>query len=247
MNENKNKIDIDADTGAEVDSFLVYADIGGYTRFMKENRYALAHAQFAVTQLLESVLDSARASLRLAKIEGDAVFLYAADEDATERRHIQPGAVADSMFRMFRAFYAKREQLEVDNFCPCEGCRSLRLLDLKVIGHRGRVLFYNLKDRNELAGFDVIILHRLAKNSVPEPRYLMLTEAAYEALPISGDIAADRHVETYDDVGAIETRVLHVLPDPGPRPERSLWRGLKDLGAKFVIWTRIATGHNPFA
>lgn len=55
---------------------LVIADIGRYTRFMREHKFSLAHAQDTVAQLLEAVIDAAR-PLKVAKLEGDAAFLYA--------------------------------------------------------------------------------------------------------------------------------------------------------------------------
>jgi hypothetical protein len=57
-------------------TFLLIADIGGYTRFMKFHRASLAHAQEIVAQLLEAVIDATEADLKLAKLEGDAAFFY---------------------------------------------------------------------------------------------------------------------------------------------------------------------------
>ena len=54
-------------------AFLLIADIGGYTRFMKVHRINLAHAQYVVAQLLEAVIDGAT-ELELSKLEGDAAF-----------------------------------------------------------------------------------------------------------------------------------------------------------------------------
>lgn len=39
---------------------LLIADIGGYTNYMHWNRKHLAHAQWTVAQLLESVIDAAK-------------------------------------------------------------------------------------------------------------------------------------------------------------------------------------------
>lgn len=45
---------------------LLIADIGGYTNYMHWNRKHLAHAQWTVAQLLESVIDAAK-GMKLAK------------------------------------------------------------------------------------------------------------------------------------------------------------------------------------
>lgn len=55
---------------------LLIADIGGYTNYMHWNRKHLAHAQWTVAQLLESVIDAAK-GMKLAKLEGDAAFFWA--------------------------------------------------------------------------------------------------------------------------------------------------------------------------
>lgn len=52
---------------------LLIADIGGCTNYMHWNRKHLAHAQWTVAQLLESVIDAAK-GMKLAKLEGDAAF-----------------------------------------------------------------------------------------------------------------------------------------------------------------------------
>jgi class 3 adenylate cyclase len=51
-------------------TFLLIADIAGYTRFMKFHRASLAHAQEIVAQLLEAVIDATQSHLKLAKLEG---------------------------------------------------------------------------------------------------------------------------------------------------------------------------------
>jgi hypothetical protein len=57
-------------------TFMLIADIAGYTRFVKSHRASLAHAQEIVAQLLEAVIDARSPPLTLAKLEGDAAFVY---------------------------------------------------------------------------------------------------------------------------------------------------------------------------
>jgi 3-oxoacyl-[acyl-carrier protein] reductase len=65
-------------------TFLLIADIAGYTRFMKFHRASLAHAQDIVAQLLEAVIDASHPGLTLAKLEGDAAFFYMSFPQGTE-------------------------------------------------------------------------------------------------------------------------------------------------------------------
>lgn len=58
---------------------LILADISGYTRFMVESQLAAVHGQLCITYLIETLLREVDIPLRLQAIEGDAVFLYAAN------------------------------------------------------------------------------------------------------------------------------------------------------------------------
>jgi hypothetical protein len=58
---------------------MILADISGYTRFMVENQLAAVHGQLCITFLIETILCEVDIPLHLQGIEGDAVFLYAAN------------------------------------------------------------------------------------------------------------------------------------------------------------------------
>jgi hypothetical protein len=62
---------------AERDVLLLLADISGYTRYMVENRTAALHSQGIITELLEAVIRQVELPLEVAKLEGDAVFIFA--------------------------------------------------------------------------------------------------------------------------------------------------------------------------
>src|SRR3712207_1363126 len=94
--------------GPSRDVLLVLCDISGYTRFMAGHAKARTHGFVIIQELLRAVLAEARAPLQVAKLEGDAVFLFClldGDPDARERR--VAGAL-DRADRMFRAFDRKR-------------------------------------------------------------------------------------------------------------------------------------------
>jgi len=152
---------------------LVIADIGGYTRFMLATRISLAHAQVAVTQLLEAVLDGAE-GLELAKLEGDAAFFHAPVEMATTLPELVGG--------IRERFAAKKAQLVDERMCTCVGCTQLEALTLKFVAHSGEVAVHKVRHHEELAGIDVILVHRLLKNDVPIREYLLVTDAVLTSL-----------------------------------------------------------------
>ena len=53
--------------------------------------------------------------------------------------------------------------------CECRACASMHTLDLKFFAHYGEYIIQKLPGAAEdIAGRDVILLHRLMKNSVTE-------------------------------------------------------------------------------
>jgi hypothetical protein len=67
--------------------------------------------------------------------------------------------------------------------CGCAICRNLGELKLKVIVHVGRAVFHEIAGRPQISGADVILAHRLLKNSLPNREYLLLSEPAFRLGP----------------------------------------------------------------
>ena len=85
--------------------------------------------------------------------------------------------------------------------------------DVKLIAHSGEFVVRVIAGNEELVGSDVIVVHRLLKNSVAErlhlKGYAILTEAFLRSCGIdSAALDLREHVETYQDVGEIRGRVL---------------------------------------
>lgn len=153
---------------------LLIADIGGYTHYMNWNRMHLAHAQLTVAALLESVIDAGK-GLKLAKLEGDAAFFWAPDGNAK-------ALVCDRLSRMRQSFLARRERFVKDKICDCASCAQLEKLSLKFVVHEGEVAEQRVKRHVELAGVDVILVHRMLKNRVPVLEYVLMTDPVAQRL-----------------------------------------------------------------
>jgi hypothetical protein len=153
---------------------LLIADISGYTRYMHWNRTHLAHAQLTVAALLESVIDAAQ-GLKLAKLEGDAAFFWAPNGDAKV-------LVREGLSRMRQSFIARREKIRKADVCSCASCAQLGNLSLKFVVHQGEVAEQKVKRHVELAGVDVILVHRMLKNQVPVVEYVLMTDPVAECL-----------------------------------------------------------------
>lgn len=200
-------------------TLLIIADIGGYTKFMSVHRINLAHAQYVVAQLLEAILD-ASAPLELAKLEGDAAFLYA----PLKGDRVQLSGMVASIRA---AFLARRRELELDRVCSCDGCVQVSQLDLKFVAHQGEVAEQRVKQHRELAGVPVITVHRLLKNNVPVREYVLMTDEVYTHLEEPLRQHARTQQEELEGLGEARTWYLDLSetePLLPPAPPPSWWR-----------------------
>src|SRR4051794_14573042 len=156
-------------------ALLLIADIGGYTEYMGSHRMALAHAEVNTGRLLERVVDAAP-GFELIEIEGDAAFLARAVDSLDGDGAL--AATTRAAAGMHRAFHAEREYV-VKNLCPCKSCVGADNLKLKFVAHVGEVASQTVKQRTKLVGIDVIHVHRMLKNPVRSPEYVLFSEELY--------------------------------------------------------------------
>jgi hypothetical protein len=187
---------------------LLIADIGGYTRYMHWNRMHLAHAQLTVAALLESVIDAGK-GLKLAKLEGDAAFFWAPEGNAK-------ALVSDGLSRMRQAFLARRERMKKDDFCDCESCAQLDNLSLKFVAHQGEVAEQRVKRHVELAGVDVILVHRMLKNQVPVLEYVLMTDPVAQCLDESVRQLCKPLTHDFEGIGQTSTHYIDLSTSEVP-------------------------------
>lgn len=183
-------------------ALLVIADISGFTQFMKSQERATPAAMRVVVELLKSVVAAAAPPLRLAEVEGDALFFYAFYKNQREA-----ASVKQQVKRFFQAFAQTLQRLCLSNSCTV-AARSLRL---KVILHAGEVALEHIHGFDKLFGIDVILAHRLLKNSVAAQEYLLMTQAAHELLGDFAPAEPEWRMEYCDGIGAVE---IAIFPPP---------------------------------
>jgi Protein of unknown function (DUF2652) len=207
---------------------LLIADIGGYTNYMHWNRTHLAHAQQTVAGLLESVIDAGK-GLKLAKLEGDAAFFWEPDGNAKV-------LVCDRLSRMRQSFLAQRERFKRDIACQCASCEQLDQLSLKFVVHQGEVAEQKVKRHAELAGVDVILVHRMLKNSVPVIEYVLMTDPVAACLDESMRELCKPLIHDFEGIGQTSTHYIDLATsDVTPAlPKRSLF-GRLGATAKFEL------------
>lgn len=194
---------------------LLLADISGFTGFLQG--VADAHRDLIVeadepppayallSHLLDSMLASTVPPFRLAKLEGDAIFVV---EDVP----IPHGdAVLDCLRACYAAFRARLAAAGSQWTCTCEACSRIGDLDLKFVLHHGSYVAQSIAGHEELLGSDVNVVHRLLKNHardlVGRVPYALVTEAAVGALEIPVDEMLPGE-EAYPDTPTIATHIL---------------------------------------
>ena len=187
------------------EAVLMIADISGYTKFMTANQTALGHGQFVITELLKTVLKEAQLPLMISKLEGDAVFFFLETSDEKQGKTAKTEYLLTKMNRMVSLFHSKIAELIASNLCPCGACQHIDRLRLKIIVHRGQALFYQIDRFMELSGSDVILVHRLLKNTLMQEEYILLSEPAFKEFALPPGTLVTEGVESYENFPTIKT------------------------------------------
>ncbi|MDR7523281.1 MAG: DUF2652 domain-containing protein [Armatimonadota bacterium] len=179
---------------------LVIADVSGYTGYLAGTE--LDHAQDLLADLIGTVVGAFQPVLRLAKLEGDAAFAYAPSD------RVDGTMLLDTIEGRYFAFRRRLRDIRHATTCQCNACRMIPLLDLKFLAHDGTFIRQRIAGREELAGPDVILVHRLLKNSVTEALgvrgYAVFTPACVATIGIDPlSLGMRQHSETYEHMGNV--------------------------------------------
>ena len=223
--------------------FFFIADISGYTAYMIQNQMAMDHGTLVINALIKTLVKTAEIPLEVSKLEGDAVFLFLPVSQLPQEMKKDPSLLTARLIQLFEAFSTQVTQLQRSTACDCGACSHISKLNLKVVGHYGKASIEMIGAFKELAGVDVILIHRLLKNQVKQKRYLLLTKAAAERLPIPAEGKSEMGVERDQDIGEIPV-VIYYPPEQevsAPKKELTFLEKLKShwelgLGAKLLKW-----------
>lgn len=217
-------------------ALLFMPDISGFTEFV--NSTEITHAQSIIQEVLEIIIESNQINLEIGEIEGDAVFFYRIGKPPTMEQLLK------QVQNMFTKFHQHLQMYNKQRICPCAACSSATQLKLKIVAHFGEVAGYSLKSHRKLFGRDVIVLHRLLKNSLNKKEYALLTNALIEGAGIPDQLPEwflpEEAKEQYD-VGEISFKVADLsklkenLPEVLPEQFNSVARTKKVFTAEGLI------------
>jgi len=149
-------------------AILFIPDISGFTEFVHHTD--IKHSGHIISELLEILLDNNTIDLKLAEIEGDALFFYKFSNSVSFE------AIKKQIDAMYIAFHMHLKRYEYERICRCGACSSAYNLSLKFVVHYGEIDFIEVKDNKKPYGSHVIQVHRLLKNNVPLTEYALFTE-----------------------------------------------------------------------
>jgi hypothetical protein len=199
-------------------SFLFIPDISGFTEFVNDTE--ISHSRHVISELLDVILRSDELGMTVSEIEGDAVLFFMKDRTPT------PSEIVRQSERTFHAFHSHLKRYERDRICPCGACRTAHQLTLKMVAHAGPVEIIRVQEFEKPYGADVILAHRLLKNEIPNPEYLLLTrelEVPGEELPPWAFVVPGS--TTYETIGEVDYHHISLsplratVPDPPPMPQ----------------------------
>ena len=213
------------------EGYLLLADISGYTSFLTGTE--LEHAQAIIHELTMMVRERLAPPMTFVKLEGDAVFCYAdAGVFGDGERLIELIEVC------YFDFSNRLLNMARNTTCPCSACQAIGSLGLKFVAHYGTFVIDAGAGGVDLAGPDVILVHRLLKNTVIErtgiDAYALLTEACLKQLPEGLDLP--RHEEHYESFGLTPCGVHDLAPAlAAMRDARRTFIGSDDADLVFAV------------
>lgn len=219
--------------------FLIVADLTGYTAYL--SRSELEHAPAIAGDLLETIVGRLDPPFRLAKFEGDAAFLYVKDGRA------DGSLLLDAVEASYLAFRRRLRSIDQATSCDCNSCQFAPQLDLKLFVHHGSYVRGRIAGRDELAGSDVILVHRLLKGvAAAKSRangFALFTAHALDALGLDpSDLGLTAAEETIEHLGRVSTFML----DLESRWQADSGRRLLDANeGDVVVDVRVTIGAEP--
>jgi hypothetical protein len=207
---------------------FVLADIGGYTSFLTD--VGIEHAKEITTYLFNSLLKCNHGRWQVANVEGDCIFFYRAGRE-------DPKALLDHVEKLYQDFLRGTIEIARRSSCPCGACTRTNDLRLKFIVHAGEFDTQKIGGRAELIGPDVVLAHRLLKNSVPHAEYILSTRG-YSSFEGVTDLPRVEGSDSYDDVGSVDYVCVDLEPLRS-RFQKSLEFYLDETTAQFAVRRQI--------
>jgi hypothetical protein len=186
---------------AENLSTILIPDISGFTEFMTNTE--LLHGTYAINELINAIVAAVEDEYEVAEIEGDAVLLVRGGPAPSQQE------ILDICLKIFNAFHFTRKMMQNITICPCKACQDFINLSLKFVVHHGPLADIRVGKFVKHSGPEMIVAHRLLKNSINSDEYLLMTEkviANASPLLAANDLEWISASDEYASIGKIAYR-----------------------------------------
>lgn len=176
---------------------IVIPDISGFTEFFTQ--VEIEHAAEIIDQLLVKMIEPMHPYLTINEIEGDALLGYRSDEQPDRQE------LLDCCHQIFTAFEQEKTRQIEERKCKCKACTGIGKLSVKIVGHYGKLAITRVQQFEKAFGLDMIIAHRLLKNSLNRRQYLLFTDALLTKCAAATEKVThwEQGEESYDQVGTV--------------------------------------------
>lgn len=200
---------LNQETDGSQPGLLFIPDISGFTRFMHESKFK--YNGNLIADLLEIIIEANILNMEVCEIQGDAILFYKVGLPPSIEEIVSQGK------QIFLDFQNYLRILERDG--SELGAQLLESkLTLKAIVHYGRLNITRIREHTKLMGTDVIVAHRLLKNTIEGSEYLLLSDGylatqAPEAVQRSFQWTQLKEGSTeYEHVGKVAYKYAFLTP-----------------------------------
>jgi hypothetical protein len=186
---------------ADINATILIPDISGFTAFMTTTE--LTHSSKAINMLIDAIVHAVGEEYELAEVEGDAVLLIKKGPAPSQKE------ILDICLNIFKAFHFQRKSMQQYTVCPCNACQEINNLTLKFVVHYGPLSEIKVGRFVKLSGVEMIVAHRLLKNSIDNNEYLLVTEKLLQQAAASAETEQmewSRSSEAYASIGQVDYR-----------------------------------------
>lgn len=147
-------------------ALIFIPDMNGFTGYISKTD--IKTTKRVIPALLEEIISANSLNMSMAEIQGDAILFYRIGEPPA------PNELVAQSKQIFVAFSKKLEELSRE--LPDMPISLPETLGIKIVAHFGKIGLTKIRGFIKLIGQDVIIAHRLLKNSTQADEYLLMTE-----------------------------------------------------------------------
>ncbi|CAN5504703.1 hypothetical protein BH23BAC1_BH23BAC1_30700 [soil metagenome] len=188
---------------AETNATILIPDISGFTEYMTTTE--LSHSSYAIHKLINAIVNYVGEEYEVSEIEGDAVLMIRKGPAPSQKE------ILDTCLRIFNSFHLQRNWMQYRTVCPCAACVAIGNLTLKFVVHYGPLVEMKVGSFVKHSGTEMIVAHRLMKNSINNDEYVLITEKFLQQVPGSYEAIETEWVnatEEYASIGKVDYRYM---------------------------------------